>query len=206
MRYMIIVRATAMSEAGIMPDDPGLMADMAAYHEELAKAGVLLDAAGLQPSAKGWRVRYGSGKRAVVDGPFAETKELIAGYTRDPGALAGRGAGVVAALSARRSPSDGEIEVLRDRGSATSYELARSPARPATRAAVAVRRGSDAADGAAHRAIDAVWRIESAQDHRRPGAHGARRRPGRGAGAGRAGRRARALAARRACPTTRAPG
>jgi len=81
MRYMIIVRATAMSEAGIIPDDPGLMAGMAAFHEELAKAGVLLDAAGLQPSAKGWRVRHGSGKPMVVDGPFAETKELIAGYT-----------------------------------------------------------------------------------------------------------------------------
>jgi hypothetical protein len=81
MRYMIIVRATAMSEAGIIPDDTGLMADMAAFHEELAKAGVLLDAAGLQPSARGWRVRHGSGKPVVVDGPFAETKELIAGYT-----------------------------------------------------------------------------------------------------------------------------
>ncbi|QTN21277.1 YciI family protein [Rhizobacter sp. AJA081-3] len=81
MRYMIIVRATAMSEAGIIPEDPGLMADMAAFHEDLAKAGVLLDAAGLQPSARGWRVRHGHGKPVVVDGPFAETKELIAGYT-----------------------------------------------------------------------------------------------------------------------------
>jgi len=81
MRYMIIVRATAMSEAGVFPDDPGLMAGMAAFHEDLAKAGVLLDAAGLQPSAKGWRVRHGSGRPVVVDGPFAETKELIAGYT-----------------------------------------------------------------------------------------------------------------------------
>ena len=78
---MIIVRATAMSEAGVFPDDPGLMAGMAAFHEDLAKAGVLLDAAGLQPSAKGWRVRHGSGRPVVVDGPFAETKELIAGYT-----------------------------------------------------------------------------------------------------------------------------
>ena len=81
MRYMIIVRATAMSEAGVFPDDPGLMAGMAAFHEDLAKAGVLLDAAGLQPSAKGWRVRHGSGRAVGVDGPFAETKELIAGYT-----------------------------------------------------------------------------------------------------------------------------
>ncbi len=81
MRYMIIVRATPLSEAGILPDDPTLMADMATFHEELAKAGVLLDAAGLQPSSKGWRIRYGGGKATLTDGPFAETKELIAGYT-----------------------------------------------------------------------------------------------------------------------------
>jgi hypothetical protein len=54
---------------------------MATYHEELAKAGALLDASGLQPSSKGWRVNYSGGKRTVIDGPFAETKELIAGYT-----------------------------------------------------------------------------------------------------------------------------
>ncbi len=81
MRYMIIVRATPMSEAGIIPDDPQLMADMATYHEELARAGVLLDGSGLQPSSKGWRIRWGSGKPVLRDGPFAETKELIAGYT-----------------------------------------------------------------------------------------------------------------------------
>ncbi|RKE37396.1 hypothetical protein B0G76_3645 [Paraburkholderia sp. BL23I1N1] len=80
MRFMIIVKATAVSEAGGPPDD-ALMAAMGTYHEELAKAGVLLDATGLQPSSKGWRIRYGAGKRTVVDGPFAETKELIAGYT-----------------------------------------------------------------------------------------------------------------------------
>ena len=57
------------------------MAEMAAYHEELARAGVLLDAAGLQPSRTGWRVRYRGAQRQVVDGPFAETKELLAGYT-----------------------------------------------------------------------------------------------------------------------------
>jgi hypothetical protein len=54
---------------------------MVSYHEELQKAGVLLDASGLQPSSKGWRVKYSGGKRTVIDGPFAETKELIAGYT-----------------------------------------------------------------------------------------------------------------------------
>ncbi len=82
MRYMIIVRATARSEAGEMPaPEDGLMAEMAAFHEELARAGVLLDANGLKPSREGWRIRYQDGQRRVIDGPFAETKELIAGYT-----------------------------------------------------------------------------------------------------------------------------
>ncbi len=80
MRFMIMVRANAQSESGAMPEDE-LIAAMATFHEELAKAGVLLDANGLQPSTKGWRVRYSGGKRTIVDGPFAETKELIAGYT-----------------------------------------------------------------------------------------------------------------------------
>lgn len=80
MRFMIMVRATAQSEAGVLPEQ-ALMTAMTAYHEELAKAGVLLDANGLKPSGEGWRVRYSNGKRTIVDGPFAETKELIAGYT-----------------------------------------------------------------------------------------------------------------------------
>ncbi|MEP6874035.1 MAG: YciI family protein [Burkholderiales bacterium] len=80
MRFMIIVKATADSEAGVMPEGP-LLAAMAGYHEALTQAGVLLDGNGLQPSAKGWRVRYRGDRRIVVDGPFAETKELIAGYT-----------------------------------------------------------------------------------------------------------------------------
>ncbi|MFM0207153.1 YciI family protein [Paraburkholderia sediminicola] len=80
MRFMIIVKATAASEAGVMPE-AALMGAMGTYHEELAKAGVLLDATGLQPSSKGWRIRYNAGKRTLIDGPFVETKELIAGYT-----------------------------------------------------------------------------------------------------------------------------
>jgi hypothetical protein len=80
MRFMIIVKATRDSEAGKQPPE-SLFAEMAAYHEALVKAGVLLDGAGLQPSSKGWRIRYSGDKRTVVDGPFAETKELIAGYT-----------------------------------------------------------------------------------------------------------------------------
>jgi hypothetical protein len=78
-RYMMIVKATKDSEAGVMPED-ALLAQMGKYNEELVKAGVMLDGAGLQPSSKGWRVQYGAKKPTVVDGPFAETKELIAGY------------------------------------------------------------------------------------------------------------------------------
>ena len=80
MRFMIIVKATKDSEAGVMPSEERF-AEMATYHEDLAKAGVLLDASGLQPSSRGWRVRYSGDRRTVVDGPFAESKELIAGYT-----------------------------------------------------------------------------------------------------------------------------
>lgn len=84
MRFMIIVKATQDSEAGVMPKGQlmeQLIAAMATYHEELAKAGALLDGSGLHPSSKGWRIQYSGGKRTVIDGPFAETKELIAGYT-----------------------------------------------------------------------------------------------------------------------------
>ena len=80
MRFMILVKANQESEAGVMPTEE-LFTVMADYHEQLAKAGVLLDANGLQPTAKGWRVKYTGGKRTVVDGPFTEAKELIAGYT-----------------------------------------------------------------------------------------------------------------------------
>ena len=80
MRFMIIVKATKESEAGVMPEEK-LIAEMAKYHEELKKAGALLDASGLQASSKGWRIKYSGGKRSASDGPFAETKELIAGYT-----------------------------------------------------------------------------------------------------------------------------
>ncbi len=82
MRFMIIVKATAESEAAAHPaPDEALLAAMADYHEKLAKAGVLLDASGLKPSAQGWRIRYDGESRRVIDGPFTETKELIGGYT-----------------------------------------------------------------------------------------------------------------------------
>jgi hypothetical protein len=77
---MIMVRANKETEADVRPDEQ-LIADMATYHEELAKAGALVDASGLQPSSKGWRIHYSGKKRTVVDGPYTEAKELIAGYT-----------------------------------------------------------------------------------------------------------------------------
>ncbi len=80
MRFMIVVKATKDTEAGKMPEEK-MIATMATYHEELVKAGVLLDASGLQPTSKGWRIKYSGGKRTVIDGPFTEAKELIAGYT-----------------------------------------------------------------------------------------------------------------------------
>ncbi len=80
MRFMIIVKATKDSEAGVMPPQK-LLDEMVGFHAELAKAGVLRDGSGLQASTKGWRIKYDGPKRTVVDGPFAETKELIAGYT-----------------------------------------------------------------------------------------------------------------------------
>ena len=79
MRFMIIVKATKESEAGVMPSQQ-LLTEMGAYNEELARAGIMLDGEGLQPSSKGARVRFSGNKRTVIDGPFAETKELIAGF------------------------------------------------------------------------------------------------------------------------------
>ena len=78
MRFMIIVKANADREAGIFPEDDTLLAEMTGYHEELQKAGVLLNGSGLKPSSQGWRIHCGTdGKRRVVDGPVAQTKELV---------------------------------------------------------------------------------------------------------------------------------
>ena len=79
MRFMVLVKATKSSEAGVLPDEK-LLAEMGKYNEELTKAGVMLAGEGLQPSSKGARVRFLGDKRTVIDGPFAETKELIAGF------------------------------------------------------------------------------------------------------------------------------
>jgi len=79
MRFMVMVKASAESEAGVMPSEK-LLTEMGKFNEELVKAGVLLAGEGLQPSSKGARVRFSGGKRTVVDGPFPETKELVAGF------------------------------------------------------------------------------------------------------------------------------
>jgi hypothetical protein len=79
MRFMVMVRATKDSEAGVMPEEK-LLADMGKFNEELVQAGVMLAGEGLQPSSTGARVRFSGSKRTVIDGPFAETKELIAGF------------------------------------------------------------------------------------------------------------------------------
>ena len=109
MRFMIMVKGNKDSESGVRPDEK-LFVEMADYHEQLAKAGVLLDASGLQPTSKGFRVTYSGGRRTVVDGPFTESKELIAGYT-----LIQVKSKEEALEWARRFPNpgnvDGEIEV-----------------------------------------------------------------------------------------------
>ena len=79
MRFMVIVKANKDSEAGVLPSEK-MLADMGKFNEELVKAGVMLAGEGLQPSSKGARVKFSGAKRTVIDGPFAETKELIAGY------------------------------------------------------------------------------------------------------------------------------
>lgn len=79
MRVMVIVKATKESEAGQMPSEK-LLSDMLAYNDQLVKAGIMLAGDGLHPSSKGKRIRFNGDKRTVIDGPFAETKELIAGY------------------------------------------------------------------------------------------------------------------------------
>jgi|SRR5713101_767407 len=79
MRFMVIVKANKDSEAGVLPDKK-ILTEMGKYNEELSKAGVMLAAEGLQPSSKGARVKFSGGKPTVIDGPFAETKELVAGF------------------------------------------------------------------------------------------------------------------------------
>jgi hypothetical protein len=79
MRVMVMVKATKNSEAGVLPSEK-LLADMGKYNEELVKAGIMLAGEGLHPSKKGKRVRFSGGKKTIIDGPFAETKEVVAGF------------------------------------------------------------------------------------------------------------------------------
>jgi len=110
MRFMILVKATKDSEAGAMPDEK-LLATMAAYHEELAKAGVLLDASGLQPTSKGARIKFSKGKGTFVDGPFTESKELIAGYTIIQVKSREEGIEWAKRFPSPHGDADGEIEI-----------------------------------------------------------------------------------------------
>jgi hypothetical protein len=108
MRFMMFVKASEQSEAGVMPDEK-LLSDMGRYNEELARSGALLDGSGLEPSSKGARVCFSGGRPRVIDGPFAEAKELVAGYW-----LIQARSKEEAIEWARRVPFvDGEIEIRR---------------------------------------------------------------------------------------------
>ena len=108
MRFMVMVKATKDSEAGVLPDEK-LLTEMGKFNEELVKAGVMLAGEGLHPSSKGARVKFSGGKRTVVDGPFAETKELIAGFWMMAGEVARKRRS--SGSSAARTPSPGESEI-----------------------------------------------------------------------------------------------
>jgi hypothetical protein len=124
---MLLVKADKSSEAGVLPDEK-LLTAMGKYNEEMAKAGVLLDLSGLQPSSKGARVRFSEGKPSVTDGPFAEAKELVAGYW-----LVQTKSKAEAIEWAKRVPFvDGEIEIRQ------VFELSDFPASPAVDRAAAL--------------------------------------------------------------------
>lgn len=111
MRFMVIVRATAESETGVMPSEE-LLTQMGNYNEELVKAGVMVGGEGLHPSSKGARVRFSGRQRNVVDGPFAETKELIAGYWLfETGSLAEAIEWVKRAPNLFEGKDNGEVEI-----------------------------------------------------------------------------------------------
>ena len=109
MRFMILVKADKNSEAGVLPDEK-LLAEMGKFNEELVKAGVMLAGEGLQPSSKGARVKFSEATRTVTDGPFAETKELIAGFWLVAGEIERRGDRMGQALS-QSHEGESEIEI-----------------------------------------------------------------------------------------------
>jgi hypothetical protein len=108
MRFVIIRKADARTEAGVMPSEQ-LLADMARYNEEMVKAGVMVAGEGLQPSAKGFRVQLRGGKPTIVDGPFTETKELVAGLTMID--VASRDEALAWAMRWPASDGDGEVDL-----------------------------------------------------------------------------------------------
>src|SRR5687768_6300153 len=110
MRFMIMVKGNGDTEAGVIPDE-SLFTAMAEYHEELAKAGVLLDASGLQPTSKGARIRFSGGKRIWIDGPFTESKEIVAGYTLIQVKSREEGLEWAKRFPSPHGPADGEIEL-----------------------------------------------------------------------------------------------
>src|SRR5438046_7086892 len=140
MRFMVIVKATKNSEAGVMPSEK-LLAEMGKFNEELAKAGVMLAGEGLAPSSKGARIKFNGSRRTVTDGPFAETKELVAGFW-----LIQAKSKAEAIEWMKRAPFDGgtEIELRQvseaaDFGEAFTPELQKQEER--LRAQVAARKG-----------------------------------------------------------------
>jgi len=135
MRFMIVVKADESTEAGVLPS-PALLGKMGALNEEMAKAGVLLGAEGLQASSKGARIALSHGKRTVIDGPFAETKEMIAGFTmvqvpskEEAIAWATR---ILEIIVAEQSPGGAAIEVrqLFEAADSRQYSLPRNRGSP----------------------------------------------------------------------------
>jgi len=110
MKFMMIVKASKESEAGVMPSE-ALLSAMGKYNEELMEAGVLLDLAGLQPSSKGTRIKFSGGKRTIIDGPFTEAKELHRRLLDHPGQVPRRGPRVGQARSRSHEGQDGEGEI-----------------------------------------------------------------------------------------------
>ena len=200
MRFMVMVKANEESEAGVMPERGAPRPRWASTTRSWSKAGVMLAGEGLHPSSKGARVRFSGGKRTVIDGPFAETKELIAGFwlwqvkSKDE---------AIEWVKRCPNPMDGESEIeirqvfeAEDFGAELTPELQGAGGAPAragrsrrpvahVTATVSIRRAPRDRGGLADRVGPA---------DRRPRADRARRRPGRGARAGRARRRARAVA------------
>jgi hypothetical protein len=130
MRFMIMVKGNKDTEAGKMPEE-ALIAEMAAFHEELAKAGVLLDGSGLQPTSRGIRIKYSGGTRTIIDGPFTESKEIVAGYTLIQVKTREEGLEWARRFPAPLGNGEGEIEVrplyeLEDFGPSESIERLRS--------------------------------------------------------------------------------